>query len=220
MAATKSTRGKGLFAFGILGFLLLFELGSLAVIDINSLYRFIETEDRRTEAFAGRDQRNWIRMTAENIHRTLFEDTGIIDTIRYYVLPAPVDPDSKDPLKNMGREKLWPYVDQRITIFNMAAYLAIYRLAGLLTWIPVLAMFLFPLFSDALWTRKKKIYSFAYASPTAQRTGIRMVIFLTTTVLPFVLVSPWPVPPHLAPGMLMIAAISIWFFLRNLPKKI
>tara|TARA_R110001583_G_scaffold195401_1_gene372733 strand:- start:2989 stop:3639 length:651 start_codon:yes stop_codon:yes gene_type:complete len=205
--------GFSLFALILVGEMLCF-----LVVDFDDVFRLIEREDETTTLLVGTDQRNWIRETAENIHRATLYDTGIWPGIQKFMLPPPPDPSKT--LDHFGRKDFFPYVEGRLKVVNLALYLATYRVAGLLTWLPVLSLFFVPLLIDAHYTRKRKQYNFQYASPTVQRIGIRSVAFMMITVLPLLLISPLPVPPHSAPVMVLLVAFAIWAMLRNLPKRI
>tara|TARA_B100000519_G_scaffold202972_1_gene223311 strand:- start:17740 stop:18390 length:651 start_codon:yes stop_codon:yes gene_type:complete len=205
--------GLSLFAIILLGEMLCF-----LVVDFNSVYRLIEKEDQATAVLAGDEQRLWVRETAEGIHRSVLYETGIWPGIQRFMLPPPED--STKILDNFGRKDFFPYVEGRLKVVNLAIYLALYRVAGLITWLPVLSLFFLPLLLDAHYTRKRKQYNFQYASPTVQRIGIRTVAFMVITILPLLLISPLPVPPHSAPLMVLLVALAIWAMVRNLPKRI
>tara|TARA_E500000318_G_scaffold112011_1_gene133378 strand:- start:4548 stop:5198 length:651 start_codon:yes stop_codon:yes gene_type:complete len=216
MADKKKT---GLIAgFSLLAIILIGEALCFLFVDFDSVYKIIENEDQTTTVLVGKEQRNWIRETAEDIHSTVLYDTGLWPGVRKLFLPAAPDPTKS--LDEFGRDNFFPYVEGRLKVVNLALYLATYRIASLITWMPVLSVFFIPLLVDAHYTRKKKQYNFKYASPTVQRIGIRTVAFMVATILPLLLVSPLPIPPHAAPVMVLLVAFAIWAMVRNLPKRI
>lgn len=210
---------SGLIAgFSLLALILLGEGLCFFVVDFDSVYQIIENEDQSTTTLVGKDQRDWIRSTAEQIHSTVLYDTGIWPGLRKFLLPPPPDPTKF--LDNFGRDNVFPYLEGRLKVVNLALYLATYRIASLITWLPVLAVFFCPLLLDAYYTRKRKQYNFQYSSPTVQRIGIRTVVFLSISIMPLLLVSPLPIPPHAAPVLVLLVAFAIWAMVRNLPKRI
>ncbi|MFX4226449.1 MAG: DUF4400 domain-containing protein [Porticoccaceae bacterium] len=213
-------KNKGGFVLGLSLFALIAigEMLCFLVVDFNDVYRLVEREDHTTAILVGEDQRAWIRQTAEGMHRGMLYDTGVWPGIQKFMLPPPPDPTKN--LDNFGRKDFFPYVEGRLKVVNLAIYLALYRVAGLLTWMPVLSVFFVPLLVDAHYTRKRKQFSFQYASPTVQRFGVRSVAFVVVTVLPLLVIAPLPVPPHSAPALVMLVAFAVWALIRNLPKRI
>lgn len=204
--------------FSLFALIVLAEALCFLVVDFDDVYRIVENEDKTTMALVGKEQRDWVRQTAENIHVSVFYDTGVWPGLQKLLAPPPRDPSKI--LDEFGRDNFFPYVEGRLRVINLALYLATYRVASLLTWLPVLAVFFVPLLMDAHYTRKKKQYNFQYASPTVQRIGIRTVAFMVATIMPLLLVSPLPIPPHAAPLMVLLVAFAIWAMVRNLPKRI
>jgi hypothetical protein len=162
---------------------------------------------RQMDAWAGR----W--------YRALIRDTGIEPSL-YAVAGRDASgpaPSSRGPA--IDSRGIAPYLEGRVDATLLLVRQMLWRIAGVLSWAPLLVLLLVPSVIDGLTAWRIRRHGFRYASPLAHRYAWRMQGMVLVALL-FALALPVPLPPLVMPMALGLIAVCVAVGLAHLPKRI
>lgn len=161
----------------------------------------------------------WISDKADGWHETLIIDSGLAAGLSYVFLPER-DLSKTKGMNRLGDKVWYPFMEGRGKALDEMVRLTLVRFASIMVWLPLMILIAIPAFFDGVMERLIKQHTFKYPSPFLYRYGAKAVIlggFLTFAAF----LSPIPLPPFLAPLVIMILTVVFALIvIGNLPKRV
>lgn len=190
-----------------------------ALISESWSYQVITKEQAMAHAYLGTATARQIKDDADRVYNRLFIDSGVVATIDKYFVPTEESRRRSGALAELGRDNVFPIVEERLNVIWASVYQMIYRLTGFLIWLPYLSLFFLPSLIDGLMVRQIKKTNFDYASPLLHRTAMYAIV-VTAYLLLLALFAPVPLPPWLIPIAGAIIAMAMGLLAANTQKRI
>lgn len=201
MAEEKKSGGKVHW----LAWLILIEIGMvILVIPQSWLDTLTRSEAVQNRAQIGRVSGDWVEQRGAHLFEQSIVATGILESVRRFVLPTEEEMANSRGMQNFGRHGWFPYVSGRLQAVEVAMRRMFSRLVMFYFWLPIAPLVVIPAVFDGMMTWRKRQYSFDYASPLVHGWAAKCAVTLTIGAVVALL---WPTPvPALAFPMFYVAA--------------
>ena len=157
------------------------------------------------------------KRTSESFNAIMI-DSGLYADMWHTLIPTEDEKKASGSLRNTG-SGLFRWIEDRLNVCMFLFFQFLERLHLMGLWFPSSCLvFLASIFSGLLLRRIKQ-GSFAFSSPTAHRSGIR-VILVMVTLLPLYFMFPTPITPFLYPCLNILWALMLMTIIANIAKRI
>lgn len=192
----------------------------LAVISFASpkyVIHVIATEGVAVEDALGRNTLNRVDHDASSAYNTVFIQSKLYASAYHTFIPTANEFKKTDGIRAFNGILRW--MGDRIDMLFVVLFLMFERLSLMMLWLPSTAVILIASAVTGFYLRTIKQGNFAFASPTAHRLSIRILI-IAASLTPFFLCLPIPVSPYVYPVCFLIAAFMVQGIIANIAKRI
>ena len=179
----------------------------------------INKEQAMARVYLGAATAQQIKNDTDAFYDTVFIESGVVATVDNYFVPTEETRRRSGSLADLGRDNVFPVIEERLNVIWASVYQMVYRLMGFLVWLPYLGLFFLPALIDGLMVRQIKKTNFDYASPLVHRIALHS-LWLTAYLLLLALFAPLPLPPWLIPMAGAVIAMALGLLAANTQKRI
>jgi hypothetical protein len=186
------------------------------VIPPETITKVIDSERHMYARHLGPTAEGVIRGHADRWFTDLAIDSGFRDATYNFMIGRHAEGESKGP--KIDDRGLSQYTMRQLQSTWGAVYQAMYRIAGLMSWIPYLIPIVAAMIFDGICQWQIRQWRFSYASQTVHGYSARFMLVilfgcLTIPVLP-VSITPW-----FAPLFIVSASTAGWVMAANMIKR-
>lgn len=189
----------------------------LVFIPGNFMELILKNEASLIDTYLGVETKNHVHLQAQRWYRSLMLDSGVYESIHYFLIPTEEQRANSRGMENFGLT-VFQWVEHRLEAIGNVVYLMLTRISLILLWLPFMLLMLIPSLYDGYMTWKIKCTSFAYVSPVLHQLSIRGTMFLFFLIL-ITLFIPFVVPPFFTPIFLLLACLLSGMMLSNMQKR-
>ena len=184
----------------------------------SSVSRVIAAEGVKIENAMGSKTLKELDRKTSITFNDLFIQSGVYAGAWHSVIPTEDEKKASGTMKDMGRG-IFNYVDSRMTTCMFLFFLLISRIELLILWLPSSAIIFISSIISGYYLRKMKQGSFAFASPSAHRFALKIILVLIT-FMPMFLLAPVALTPYFYPVLNIFVAFLMQAIIANIAKRI
>ncbi len=184
-----------------------------------SIVAYGEKERLSISQWLGEKTELQIMSRSDEWYRSLFMDTGIVDSTLSYFLPENGINMKWDAETYRREAELRNTIIERHRVIWSSIYLVLYRISNISNWFILLLPLIVPLVVDGWMKRECRKWEFAFVSPLYRKFGFKLVTIIAI-ILSIIAVAPVSVPALVIPIGIAVSSFGLWVAIVNTQKYI